>query len=269
MTDKAERNTDVVEDISPIKGKRMIAVTSGAQNIGKTFFAYNLCHALSLFKKKVIFFDANCGLNNIKTQLGLNYNNDLDSVIYGNRSINQVAFFYEKGKFDIIPGNSGSSAISTMSVGRLQILGDDLNILSENYDNMILDIGTNMKNVSNVLTGMSKNVLILCNDDPQIITESYSIIRFITLNYPKTKINIVINMVNNIEDGLRVYELIKKACGEFLELTPPLLGIVRTDTRVRDSIRNQSTIINRFPQSEASQDILAIAKRITDNEQFN
>lgn len=266
MNKIAENVVDVVNEISPVKGKKMIAVLSGAQSSGKTFFSYNLCQALSLFKKKVMFFDGNCGLNNIKTQLGLNYANDLDAVIYGNRSINQVAFTYDKGKFDIIPGNSGSSAMSTMSIGRLQILGDDLNILSNSYDNMILDIGIEMKNVLKVFAGMSKNIIIICNDEPQTITESYNLIRFITLNYPKNKINIVVNMVNNIEDGLRVYELLKKACSEFLNITPSLLGVVRTDTRVRDSIRNQSTIINRYPQSEASSDIIAIAKRIANDE---
>ena len=151
MNKIAENVADVVNEISPVKGKKMIAVLSGAQSSGKTFFSYNLCQALSLFKKKIIFFDGNCGLNNITTQLGLNYGNDLDAVIYGNRSVNQVAFTYDKGKFDIIPGNAGSSAMSTMSIGRLQSLSDDLNILSNSYDNMILDIGTEMKNVLKVI----------------------------------------------------------------------------------------------------------------------
>jgi flagellar biosynthesis protein FlhG len=80
---------------------------------------------------------------------------------------------------------------------------------------------------------------------------------------------VVINRVNSIEDGLRTYQLLDKACREFLKFSPPLLGVIRQDTRVRDAIRNQTTIITRYPQSEAALDVMTIARRILQNEQFN
>ena len=54
MKEVTDSCIEAFEEILPAKGKRMIAVVSGGQNIGKTFFAYNLCHALSLFKKKML-----------------------------------------------------------------------------------------------------------------------------------------------------------------------------------------------------------------------
>ena len=57
MNEAKNNHIETFDEISPAKGKKMIAVVSGGQNMGKTFFAYNLCHALSLFKKKIIFFD--------------------------------------------------------------------------------------------------------------------------------------------------------------------------------------------------------------------
>ena len=90
-----------------------------------------------------------------------------------------------------------------------------------------------------------------------------------TSRYPNTSLRIVINQVNYIEDGYRTYKLLKKASSEFIKNVPTLLGIIRQDTRVRDSIRNQSTIISRYPQSEASLDIMAIAQRIIKNEQLD
>ena len=46
------------------------------------------------------------------------------------------------------------------------------------------------------------------------------------------------------------------------EINPPLLGIIRRDTRVRDAIRNQTPLINRFPTSEAAEDVIAIARKL-------
>ena len=53
----------------------------------------------------------------------------------------------------------------------------------------------------------------------------------------------------------KIYEMV-------LKKTPELLGIIRRDTRVRDSIRNQSTIINRYPTSEAATDVMNIVGRL-------
>ncbi|MDD7313535.1 MAG: AAA family ATPase [bacterium] len=264
-----EKDTAIfAESAAALKGKNMIAVTSGCRGSGKTWFAVTLAHALSLFKQKVILFDADSGLNNARTQLGLSPKKDLDSVIYGCQTLNQVVFPYDKGRFDIIAGTPGSSGLMTMSVGRLQILGDDLNILAQNYDKAILDISSGLTNPEKVLAGMSGEVIIVCLDTPQSVTETYALIKAFATRYPKAGVNLVINQVNTIEDGLRTYEMITKACREFLKVTLPLLGVVRQDTRVRDSIRNQSTIISRYPQSEAALDVMAIANRILKNERF-
>lgn len=265
MKDNKENPAVFAEEVASLKGKNMIAVVSGRRNSGKTWLSINLTHALSLFKQKVILFDGDSGLNNAKIQLGLEYPNNLDSVIYGNNTLNQAVYAYDKGRFDIIVGNSNSAGLTTMSIGRLQILGDDLNILAQNYDKMILDISSGLTNPAKVLTGMSQMALVICTDAPQSITDNYGLIRLITSHYPRTNMGVIINQVNSMEDGMRAYRMLEKSCRNFLSIIPPLLGIVRQDTRVRDSIRNQSTIISRYPESEASLDIMTIARRIITN----
>ncbi len=256
----------LAEEAEVVKGKNMIALTSGTRGCGKTWFAVNLSQALSMFKQKVLLFDGDSGLSNTKVQLGLDEANDLNAVIFGNRSLNQIVYDYDKGRFSIITSNSGSSGLSMMSIGRLQILGDDLSIIAQNYDKVILDMRAGISDASKVLAGMSQNIMVICTDTPQSMTESYGLIKILASRYPKINISIVINQVNSISTGLRTYEIMERACREFLPVVPKLLGIVRQDTRVRDSIRNQSTIINRYPNSEASQDILAIAQRILSHE---
>ena len=262
MTEDKKKSDVFTEVVSEPKGKNIIAVVSGRRGIGKTWFAVTLAHALSLCKQKVLLFDGDCGLNNIKIQLGLNAANDLNAVIDNRRSLNQVIFSYDKGRFDIAAGNPAGSGLSTVSVGRLQILGDDLNILAQNYDKTILDMGAGMSNAAKVFTGMAGMAVMLCTDEPRSITDCYSLIKLFSGRYPNTALKVVINQAEDINEGLRTYGLLEKACREFLGISLPLLGVIRQDTRVRDSIRNQSSIISRYPQSEASFDVIAIAKRI-------
>ncbi len=254
------------ESVTALKGKNMIAVVSGRRSSGKTWFSITLAQALGIFKQKVLLFDGDCGLNNVKIQLGLDMANDLNAVMSGEKSLNQVVFDYDKGHFAITAGNPGASGLATLSVGRLQILGDDLNILAQNYDKTILDLRSGLSNPSKVLAGMSQYAIIICTDEPQSVTDNYGLIKLLSSRYPKTSLSVVINQVNDINAGLRTYSMLNKACEEFLKISVPLLGVVRQDTRVRDSIRNCSTIINRYPQSEAALDVISIAKRILGNE---
>ena len=266
MIDTDTTSIGFTSDSASLKGKKMLAIVSGCRNSGKTWFSITLSQALSLFKQKVLLFDGDCGLNNIKIQLGLDMAKDLNLVMSGLKSLNQVIFDYDRGHFSVAAGNPGASGLSTLAVGRLQILGDDLNILSQNYDFTILDIRTGLSNSTKVLAGMSQSAIVVCTDAPQSITDNYGLIKLLTTRYPKTSLGVVVNQVNDINSGLRTYNMLNKACQEFLKISPPLLGVIRQDTRVRDSIRNQSTIINRYPQSEAALDVIAIAKRILNNE---
>ena len=189
-------------------------------------------------------------------------------LLYNHMTIEMVRsiFDYDKGRFAVAAGNPGASGLSALAVGRLQILGEDLNILSQNYDLTILDMRSGLSNSTKVLAGMAQTAIVICADTPQSIVDSYGLIKLFTTRYPKTKLSVVINQANDINSGLRTYNILDKACREFLKISLPLLGVIRQDTRVRDSIRNQSTIINRYPQSEAALDVISIAKRILNNE---
>ncbi len=251
---------------APRKGKNMIAIASGKGGVGKTWFSITLAHALSLHRQRTLLFDGDLGLANIDIQLGLMVKYDLGSVISGDKSLNQVIHNYDKGRFDIIAGRSGSAGLASMPIGRLQILGEDLNTIAGSYDKLLLDMGAGVEKPVRILSGMAEKIIVVCTDEPTSLTDAYAFIKIMTMQYPKSNINIVVNQANTIREGQRTYDTLLKACTNFLKITPPLLGIIRRDTRVRDSIRNQSTIISRYPTSEAAEDVIQIAKRLLSHE---
>ena len=79
---------------------------------------------------------------------------------------------------------------------------------------------------------------------------------------PHTDIRIVVNMANSIKEGERTYNTILKACEGFLKFSPQLAGVIRRDPKVRDSIRAQSSILVRFPNTEAAVDITNIVETL-------
>ena len=244
------------------KGKNLIAVASGKGGVGKTWFSITLAHSLSILKQKTLLFDGDLGLANVDIQLGLMAKYDIGSVVSGSLTLNQVVHHYDKGHFDVIAGRSGSAGLASLPVGRLQILGEDLNVLASSYDKVILDMGAGVEKPVRILSGLAEKIIVVCTDEPTSLTDAYAFIKIMTMKYTKCDISIVVNQANSLREGQRTYDTLLKACTNFLKINPPLLGIVRRDTRVRDAIRNQSTIFNRYPTSEAAEDVYAIAKRL-------
>lgn len=246
----------------PRKGQKIIAVTSGKSGIGKTWFAIALAHALSLCKQKVLLFDADNGIENISTQLGLEFVAGMEKAIDGEMSLNQVVQNYDKGHFDVITRKVDSANLSELPIGRLHILGNDLCSLVENYDKTILDMNAGIEKEVRILSGMADNIIVLCTAEPSSLIEAYAYIRVMYEQYAKNKFMIVINQVDSVLEGERVFGLIKKACDDFLKIELYLLGVIRRDTRVRDAIKNKVSIISRYPTAEASEDVWSIAKKL-------
>ena len=243
-------------------GRNMIAVASGKGGVGKTWFSITLSQALAGYKQRVLLFDGDLGLANVDIQLGLMVEHDLGDVISGEKTLNQVITHSDKGRFDVIAGRSGSAGLSSMPIGRLQILGEDLNLVSTNYDKVILDMGAGVEKPIRILSSLAQKIIVLCTDEPTSLTDAYAYIKIMTMQYPKQEIFIVVNQANTEREGQRTYDTLSKACKTFLHIDPPLLGIIRRDARIRDAIRNQLPLISRYPTSEAAEDVIKIARRL-------
>ena len=72
----------------------------------------------------------------------------------------------------------------------------------------------------------------------------------------------IINKVQYSEDGYKIFKELYKATEKNNLPSPSLLGIIRADTRVRDTIRNKELLLSRYPTSEAAVDIQNIAQKL-------
>jgi flagellar biosynthesis protein FlhG len=208
-------------------------------------------------------FDGDLGLANVDIQLGLMPKHDLGAVVSGRLPLNQAATTYEDGDFDIIAGRSGSGNLASISANRLHTLGDDLLLLSAAYDNLILDLGAGVERTVRNLANEVNTVLVITTDEPTALTDAYAFIKLTHMERPNLDIRVVVNMANSTTEGERTYNTIRKACEGFLKFSPPLAGVIRRDTKVRETIRNQTSILVRFPNTEAATDVGAIVDKLT------
>jgi flagellar biosynthesis protein FlhG len=230
--------------------------------VGKTWFAVTLTHALARGGRRTLLFDGDLGLANVDIQLGLMPARDLGGVIANRATLRQSVTPYAEGGFDIIAGRSGSGSLASLPPARVEALRNDLLVLAGDYDRLVIDLGAGVERTVRTLVGRAGTTLVVTTNDPSALTDAYAFIKVTAAKEPQADIRIVVNMADSPREGERTYATILKACQRFLNISPPLAGIIRRDKKVADAIRNQVPLLARHPNSDAAADVEAIAKRL-------
>ncbi len=255
--------TNIIDlPIASRKGRNIIIVSSGKGGVGKTWFAITLAHALSRAGRRTLLFDGDLGLANIDVQLGLSPKRDLGGVVSGRHAMRGVISTVSDTGFDMISGQSGSGSLATMHQSRVAALRDDLIDIAADYDDVIIDLGAGLDQNVRMMTISKGRCLVVCTDEPTSMTDAYAFIKVTSLEHPSTDIRVVVNMAPSKNKGIRDYETLHKVCEKFLSLSPALAGVVRRDNHVRESIRSQTAMLTRHPNSIAALDVENIADRL-------
>jgi flagellar biosynthesis protein FlhG len=240
----------------------LIAVASGKGGVGKTWFSICLSQALASSGKKVLLFDGDLGLANIDVQLGLMAKRDLNDLIEGNLGISNVIERCKDGGFDVIAGRSGQGSLSAMSPQRLEDLLKQIRSVVPQYDVVIVDLGAGIDRTVRFIAAAADTAIVVTTDEPTALTDAYAFIKLSHAAGHGEAIKVVINMSADKKEGEGTYGTLLKACKKFLNLTPPMLGIIRHDKRVKEAIRAQTPYLTRSPNTETAQDIETIARSV-------
>jgi len=242
------------------RGKNIIAVASGKGGVGKTWFSITLAHALANSGKKVLLFDGDLGLANVDVQLGLMAKRDLNDVIRGRLGLDKVIQRYDEGGFDIVAGRSGQASLAALPSQRLSLLRDQLLEVSDSYDIVIVDLGAGVDRTVRMMAATATRTLLVTTDEPTSLTDAYAFIKLGNAAGMSKNVSFVVNMVPNTIEGEKTYKPLLRACENFLRLKPPMAGMIRHDPRVKDTIRHQTPILIRSPNTDAAEDVEKIAR---------
>ncbi len=262
MNDAPTRSKPKTAPPSYRRGKNIIAVASGKGGVGKTWFSVTLAHTYTKMGKRVLLFDGDLGLANVDVQLGLMPKRDLNDVIRGRLSLDKVIQTYEDGGFDIIAGRSGQASLSALPSQRLALLRDQLLDVADTYDVVICDLGAGVDRTVRMLAAAATRTVLVTTDEPTSLTDAYAFIKLGNAAGMSKNVSIVVNMSPSESEGQKTYKTLLKACENFLRLAPPLAGLIRQDPKVKETIRNQTPLLIRSPNSPAAEDVEFIAKSV-------
>ena len=243
----------------------LLLVASGKGGVGKTWFSITLAQAYAQMGKKVLLFDGDLGLANVDIQLGLMPENDLNTVLTNQCTMEEAIIHYEQGKFDILAGRSGGGQLASLSPQKLAFLREEIRRIAPQYDLVLIDLGAGVGGTVRGLSEIGKECLVVLNDEPTALTDAYAFIKVMRKRMPDMQYHIIVNWVESEAYGRQAYQTIQKSCETFLKFSPPLAGYIRKDNRVKDAIRAQTCFLTRYPNAPAAEDVQTIARGLANN----
>ncbi|MBP2654935.1 MAG: Cobyrinic acid ac-diamide synthase [Firmicutes bacterium] len=245
----------------PVSEARVIAVTSGKGGVGKTNFTVNLALALAQLGQKVMIIDADLGLANIEYVLGCTPKYSLYDLLNYNYALSDIVTEGPRGvKF--ISGGSGIYQLAELSQDKLDKLVGQTIQYDDWADIILIDTGAGInRNVMNFVVAADE-VIVITTPEPTAIADAYALMKVYNVYDGCASLNLVINRVNEFDEGEIVANKLIKVAHQFLGLSVDNLGFVYEDKNLVKAVKSQIPVLLAQPDTIAARCIQYIAERI-------
>jgi len=242
------------------KNTRYIVVTSGKGGVGKTNISVNLTLVLAKTGKEVMLFDADLGLSSADLVLGVAPKYSMNDLIEGRKQLSEICVRIAENAV-LVPAGSGFERLAEMTDRKFSFIERQLSEIKA-PDYIIIDTAAGIgKNVTRFLEASDEAIIVL-TPEPSSVTDAYVMIKLLKKR-EKNNIALVVNMAKNESEAKTVFEHISNISKKFLDFTPSYLGFCPKDQLLSKAVRKRKPIIESFPHSPFSREIVKIAGKIS------
>ena len=240
---------------------QIIAVASGKGGVGKTWFAATMADGLARAGHRVLLVDWDLGLANLDVQLGLVPRCDLAAVLHHGLPLASAITSFAP-RLDILAGSSGTGAISGLPIIALDTLLSAVGDCAMRYDYVVCDLAAGLDHGVRRMAACADQLMVVVTDEPTSLTDAYAVLKLHGQDGDAQRGRVIVNRAKSPASGARTYATLSRACQAFLGHAPTLAGIIRRDDHVPDSIRHQTPLLTRHPNSHAAQDVEAVVQTL-------
>jgi len=230
---------------------KVISVTSGKGGVGKTAVVANLGISLARLGKRVLIIDADLGLANIDVIYGLTPEYNLNNFFKGEADLNQILVEGPAG-VKILPAGSGLQQVTHLnSLQKIQFI-EGLEALDEDFDIALVDTEAGISENVTYFNAAANEILVIATSDPASITDAYTLMKLLSIEYKQKKFHLIVNVVKDAEEGLDVFQKLTMVANRFLNISINYLGCIPFDKKMRESLRRQKPIVELLPDGRSS-----------------
>lgn len=265
--DQAENLRNIIkkQNQKDLSNARVIAVTSGKGGVGKSSVSINLAVQFTKMGKKVIILDADFGLANIEVMFGVIPKYNLSDLMVSGREISEIITEGPEG-IKFISGGSGIAKLVNPDKEQVKRLVNKMSELENMADVIIIDTGAGISPTVMEFLVASPETIIVTTPEPTSITDSYALLKALSMNdnfrREDVSIKMIANRVSTESEGRNLYEKLNMVVSKFLDIDMTYLGIIPMDNNIVKAVMKQKPVSIIYPATASSKHFEEIAEKI-------
>lgn len=242
---------------------RVLSVTSGKGGVGKTAVVSNVAVALAKQGKKVLIIDADLGLANVDVVLGLSPQYNLNHFFNGDRSLDEVLVEGPHG-LKVLPAGSGVQESTRLDSQVKMRFIESLDSLGEQFDVVLIDTEAGISDNVTYFNVAAQDILVVTTPEPTAITDAYALMKLLSSQYHQKRFLLAVNSVQDVDEGLDVFEKLTMVSGRYLDIFLDYLGCIPFDRKMRQSVCEQQVVVDLYPETKVAKAFADLAQNLID-----
>ncbi|MDR2678487.1 MAG: AAA family ATPase [Zoogloeaceae bacterium] len=234
---------------------RVVSFASGAAGVGKTTVVANTAVVLARQGLEVLVVDENAP-SHLGAFFGLKATGDLLQVINRQRKLESVLFSPLPG-LSVLPAGEAARQLGHLSERQKKGLRESLHAL---VPDVILIDATLARDQGFSPWGLAaSDVVMVVSASGEAITESYALIKKISLAFSRRHFRILVNRVRQPEDGLRIFANLKSVAAKSGVAHLEYGGVVPLDPALEQVGRLVAPVVELLPDAPAARALRGFA----------
>ncbi|MBT9135724.1 MAG: Flagellum site-determining protein YlxH [Firmicutes bacterium] len=261
MGDQAQLLRRLVDKDRGARRAKVITVASGKGGVGKTNIVVNLGIVLAGLGQVTTIVDADLGLANVDVVLGQYFRYDLEHVLKGEKTLEEVIGLGPHG-LRIVPSASGVPQMANMENKQRNLLIAELAKLEHTTDFLLIDTGAGISRNVLSFANLADEVIIVVTPEPTSLADAYGLVKILVKGKAVRKIALIVNRAQGIQEGKLTGERFLALTERFLNFKMRFLGYILDDAVVGQAVRKQQPFVQSYPESWPSRQLERIAKEM-------
>ena len=254
-------NFDPPAFVSDYHRSHVLVFASGKSGVGKTSITTNVATAMVQRGARVCIFDADSGIANVTSQLGLKLEYCLDDVLNGEKSIQEIVL-KTKANVAVVPEASRVAECAYLSREQIRRLSEALRELETKYDYFLIDTAAGGSETVVQFIESAPYTFIVITPDPTSLTDAFTLLKRLNERDYSGRLRVIVNMAVDYPSATETYRRFVSVVDKYLSLKVEYGGFVAHDESMPKSVSQQTPVIDLAGNAPSSRCLFALADNL-------
>lgn len=237
---------------------RVVTVVGARDGLGATSLVVNLASVLGRSGKDVLVLDENLAHDNVANSLALKARHDMLHVLRGDKTWQDVLLRGPQG-VSVLPLARAIQHLAKLDEAQRQLLLDSLSAAAKDMDAVLVDAARAGHSLCASLSG-DEPLLLVLNPTASGITESYALLKQMSMHNGRQAFDIVVNKVATEAEALAVFDNMEQVARRHLQVRLQYLGHIPVDEKLQRATQLGRPVVEAFPASASAYAMREIAQ---------